>query len=319
MSDIKAHLLEVVDSLREYTQCLSSEQGSQNPDQALKVVQMMWDDVKQSYGQYVEIMKRKERLESLKQEIGKREEYMREKHEKLSSLQSKLKAATPKLDVEQVSAWNATHLAMQFPLTQHCVPTMDNIQYLLFLRQMPYSKQNRMPEPTIVTEPETVAKGDELVMRMEIPEAYKARAYIRYTTDGSVPTRINGLVYDPNNKPKIDTNMVIRAVMCHDDCFDSKIVQRVYMIDAKDSHLLESEHMKKIIDSIESATNAEVAIRPGGDVKFSKIKLTETPSISETPRPPSINPYIPPISTRLPTPTRQASAYRNSNSPELNF
>ncbi len=316
MSDIKAHLKELVQTLREYLAAVPESCYAAQGEQIRATVLQLWDEIKQTLEQQHRTAALQQKLSSLRDENAAAKLRLKSAYEKLELLLRQVQQAAPHGDALPLSVWHIVHLATQFRMTQHSFPNEDIVQPSV-LRTMPYTTQNRLKEP--VVEPDPAAVGAEhlgveitVTRPKSLPHIYIAGSFIQYTTDGkSVPTRFSGVRYDDGNKPRITKNMLFRAVLCHPLCLDSKMVEKLYFVDPNDSTLIRDRQIQeRVRDAME---------RPENVVDFRAVAISETPSMaSETPRPPSSNPYLLGGQSSLPyQPAGRQTSIHDTSSPDV--
>jgi len=241
------------------------------------------------------------KLQALKDSTSQIKEKIRRIYERLIKTQNELSKITPKMEKSELSALDIINLARQFPLTQHSIPS-DNQIINSFLRYMPFSSTDRLPMPEIeqegISETTKSAKVS-LIFPEKLPEEYRKNAYIRYTTDGTIPTCKNGFIYNRDNPPEITENTSIMAVLCHPGKYDSEIVRRDYMLDENAKPILTREGMVR-----DKAINF-----------ITTVHISDTPS-GESQRPGSTDPYKMP-SIHASNSARQPSVYQSSSPDDI--
>eukprot|EP00826_Nyctotherus_ovalis_P049594 TRINITY_DN6009_c0_g2_i4.p1 TRINITY_DN6009_c0_g2~~TRINITY_DN6009_c0_g2_i4.p1 ORF type:complete len:278 (+),score=66.82 TRINITY_DN6009_c0_g2_i4:157-990(+) len=272
-------------------------------------VQLLWEELKTYYERYKICIEKHEKSLALKKETEKTKNILKALYGKLKISMEKLRRITATTKSSKLDARDIVNLASQFPLTKHSYVADEQIQ-VSTLRIMPYNKQTRMPAPIIETEGESQSLADaEIFIRPPetLPRMYWNNVYIMYTTDGSVPTSVNGTRYNPNDKPKITRNTNLKAVLCHLGRFDSEVVERNFIIDGNNP-LLPIEDFKR-------AERVRGAERPSGLELQGWLKMSGTP-LMDSSRPSSNNPYVT-GSFHMPTPGRLDSIHFSSNPEDI--
>jgi len=300
--------VELIESLRHILTSLNTSKCIEYADSLIPSIQELWEELKITYKQYKLVVEKYERTQALKKQTKEAKETCKGIYDKLKILIGKVKSLTEKTKVSKLRACDIVTLASQFPLTKHSYVTDEQIQ-VSALRIMPYNKQTRMPPPIVEVdaEPKNLMNA-EIFIRMPptLPKMYERHGYIMYTLDGSIPTSVNGIRYNPNDRPKIKENTFLKAVSCHLGRFDSEIVKRTYIVDenSTDAWKLQIEEEKK---------RNRGAVRPSGPQFMESIRMSDTPLGDNISRPSSSNPLAYVGSFHMPTPGRNESLYQASN------